>query len=96
MGSLKRRVDCLEADRGKTTPVPETPLMREVREIDEEVRRLDWEIAVIEVGTPEDEHRRVVEDDEAFMASLSGIDLDGKIRAIEREIDRMERGSWEA
>lgn len=46
MGSLRKRLGRLEDEAPRS--VRETPLMREVREIDEEIRRLDAEIAELE------------------------------------------------
>lgn len=91
MGSLRRRVDRLEAGRDETTPVPETPLMKEIREIDEEARRLDREIDELEAAGA---CAAAAEDGPA------GMELDEKIRYLEAEIAEMqisaEGGSWEA
>ncbi len=54
-GSLRKRLGRLEDEAPRS--VPETPLMKEAREIDEETGRLDREIAELEAIEREERER---------------------------------------
>ncbi len=95
MGSLRKRLGRLERVGGPKAEIPASGLAAEVRALDIEIKELDEQTAGPEADMTEGELRACAAEDGAFMASLSGLSLDGKTEAIEREIARMEGESWQ-
>jgi len=96
VGSLRQRLGRLERTNAPKPEIPASGLAAEVRTLDAEIKELDGQIAGLKATMTEGELRARAAEDEAFMASLSGLSLDEKIEAVEAEIARMEGEPWEA
>ncbi len=90
--SIKRRLERAEQrfEGKETTPMVYSGLALEIREIDEEIKRLEREIAEIEAGMTPEELARERAELEEFDASMKGLSLDAKIEALKDEITRLE------
>lgn len=94
--SVRRRLEHLEQRLGWSSPPEECGgLAQEIGVIDENIARLQAEIAEAEARMPPEEVQRMRLAHKADMAALEGLSLDEKIAALELEIAQLEAQSTE-
>lgn len=97
MGSIRRRLDRLDRlESGLVGGVHPPDLAKEVREIDETIRRLDREIEEVEATLSPEEVAETRRAHDAYMETLRGLSLDEAIVQLDMEIAKgLEEGRHE-